>query len=262
MEQKEKLLHRLEQISDSLRKSGKVRALVGFGSTGEEIDRMDCYSDLDFLVVVKKGYKKELIENIIDWLRSIAPIGYYHMNTKDGFKLFYEDGIYCEFGVLEEEEVTQIPHSGGRIIWSEDDFDKNICMPTIKSSDDTKDMNWSVGEALTYLYVGLCRFARGEKLSATRYIQSYAIDHLLECSHLLCKEISYSRDSFQNERRYEKRYPTLSVFLPEMIQGYEKCPESALAILKFMELYFEINPFMKTRIENLANQIIRKDCNH
>jgi len=255
---KQKLLLRLEHISQSLQKSGKARALIGFGSIAE-IGRIDAYSDLDFLVIAKKGNKSELIENI-DWLTSIAPVGYYYLFVKDGYKFFYEDGIFCDFGILEEDEVKQIPHAEGRIIWSEDDFDQSLCLPThICNYEviDVNDISREIGETLTSVYVGLCRFARGEKLSATRHIQNLAIDHLLACSNLLAKETNYHRDSFQNERRYEKRYPSIATYLPKMIQGYEECPESALAIIEFVETFYEINHFMKTTIVNFANDLIK-----
>ena len=41
---------------------------------------------------------------------------------------------------------------------------------------------WSLGEALTNLYVGLSRLRRGEKLSAMRLIQYHAVDRILELS--------------------------------------------------------------------------------
>ena len=256
MNQKEKLLYRLEQIGKALKESGKARALIGFGSVGVETERIDDYSDLDFLAVVKKGVKSEFINNM-SWLSSVAKISYCHMNTNDGFKIFFEDGIYCEFGVLEEDEVNQIPHAEGRLIWSEQDFNTELRMPTKKCDYEVNDINWAFGEALTNLYVGLCRFARGEKLSATRFIQMYAVDHLLACSHLLSKEVPYYKDSFQNERRYEIRYTSIASCLPDMIQGYEKCPESALAILEFIEREYTVTPFFRKIILNLIDHCIQ-----
>jgi predicted nucleotidyltransferase len=254
--EKAKLLFRLEEISQSVQMTGKARALIAFGSIAE-VERIDAYSDLDFLVIAKKGHKLELIENI-EWLTSLAPVGYYYLFTKDGYKLFYEDGIFCDFGIIEDDEVKQIPHTKGRLIWGEEDFDDSLCWPTHQGNHEENDINRAVGEALTSLYVGLCRFARGEKLSATRHIQNLAIDHLLACSHLLSEEIIYFKDAFENDRRYETRYPKLALFLPKMIQGYERCPESALAILEFIEKYFIINPFMKGLIANLANELLQK----
>lgn len=253
---KEKLLRRLEEISQAAQKTGKVRALLGFGSVAQ-VERMDAYSDLDFLVIAKKGYKWELIEDL-GWMTSIAPVGYFYLFTSDGYRLFFKDGIFCDFGIVEEEEAKTIPHGEGRVIWCEDDFDQRICRSTAQGNGGEIDLERAVGETLTNLYIGLCRFARGEKLAAARCIQNLALDHLLACSHLINKETVYYKDPFQNERRYEKRFPSLARSLPKMIQGYEKSPESALAILEFMESTFEINPYMKELIKNLANDLIHK----
>lgn len=253
-EGKEKLHRRLEEISQSARKTGKVRALLGFGSVAE-LERMDVYSDLDFIVVAKKGCKWELIEDLA-WLTSVAPVGYFYLFTQDGYRLFFKDGIFCDFGILEEEEVKQMSHGGGRVIWSEEDFDPDICRPTYQGNFGKIDINRAVGEGLTNLYVGLCRFARGEKLAAARCIQNEALAQVLACAHLIEEENSCYRDVFQNERRFEKRFPRLARSLPQMIQGYEKSPESALAILEFMESFYVVNPYMKELIENLANELI------
>jgi hypothetical protein len=42
-------------------------------------------------------------------------------------------------------------------------------------------VEWLLGEALTCLYVGLCRYHRGEKLSAQLFIQHYAhkVKHII-----------------------------------------------------------------------------------
>ena len=42
------LLKRLDDIGQSLERSGHALALIGLGSVGVELDRLDSYSDLDF----------------------------------------------------------------------------------------------------------------------------------------------------------------------------------------------------------------------
>lgn len=254
-DQKEKLLFRLEEIGKSLKNTGLAKALIGFGSVAET-DRMDAYSDLDFIAVAKKGKKLALIENI-DWLTSCAPVDYYYLFTEDGYKLFYRDNIFCDFGILEEEELQQIPHAKGRIIWCESEFDHRYALPTNENNSEVTDIDWVLGEALTSIYVGLCRYARGEKLSALKNIQNIALEHILSCSHLIDKEKSKLKDPFQNERRFEKRFPSLTEFLPKMMQGYEKSPESALAILVFMDSHFQINTFMRDKIINFSKELIQ-----
>jgi hypothetical protein len=47
------LLYRLDEIGKSLEKSGHALALIGLGSVGLELERLDQYSDLDFFVIVQ-----------------------------------------------------------------------------------------------------------------------------------------------------------------------------------------------------------------
>ena len=257
MYKKALLLQRLEQIASSLQSTKKARALIGFCSAGIETVRMDEYSDLDFLAVAKKGYKNELSENL-SWLSAAAPIGYCFIDKYDAYKIFFHDGIYCEFGICEEDGLSEIPHSEGRIIWCEDDFDKSLRLSSRECEYGISEPESVIDEILTDLYVGLCRYARGEKLAANRYIQRRALDNLLLCSRFMAEERSFFKDIFAMDRRYEMRFPKLAVSLNSMIQGYEKCPEAALAILKCVETYFRADSFIKTQITDLAAMCMHK----
>jgi len=102
-------------------------------------------------------------------------------------------------------------------------------------------VEWPLGEALTNLYVGLKRYRRGEKLSAMRFVQVFALDRVLELAPALEAEQPAHRDPFNNERRLEQRFPRLCARLPEFAQGYDRTPESALALLGFLEQHFTVN---------------------
>ncbi|MBI2418369.1 MAG: hypothetical protein HYV28_10805, partial [Ignavibacteriales bacterium] len=156
MKRKEKLLFRLEEIGESIKNSGNALALIGLGSVGIELSRLDDYSDLDFFVIAKDGYKSFYIENL-SWLSSIAPLSYTFRNTKDGYKLMYEDGIYCEFAVFEIRELLQTNYAEGRIIWMADDFDENLRVPRNTGAPDWRpeSVDWLIGEIVTCLYVGM-----------------------------------------------------------------------------------------------------------
>ena len=69
----QQLLQRLDDIGASSASTNKALALIGLGSVGVELDRLDDYSDLDFFVVVKDGHKAEFIANL-DWLSRARPI--------------------------------------------------------------------------------------------------------------------------------------------------------------------------------------------
>lgn len=247
------LLSRLNAIGQSLANSGHALALIGLGSVGLETDRLDDYSDLDFFAIVEPGYKTRYIENL-DWLSALCPIAYQFRNSPDGYKLLFEDGIFCEFAVFEQAELTNIPFSPGRVVWKQPQVSDQIGTPT-QSVPAPREPNveFLVGEAVTNLYVGLGRFRRGEKLSAQRFVQHYAVDRIVELASLLESEQGTPKDIFVNERRFEQRFPGLTAELPRFVQGYERTPESALAILEFLESRFPVNAALAAHIRQLTD---------
>lgn len=258
MNYKELLIERLNKICSVVRNTGSARAFLALGSVGQETERIDKYSDLDFFVIAKPGFKMRFVEQT-DWLEASGPLGFHFLNTPDGRKVLFTDGIYAEFAVFEERELEHQTFAEGRIVWQEDDFDAALLSPKVRTpAFRAASVEFAMGEMLTNLYVGLGRYARGEKLSGTRFIQSYAVDMLTASLHFIYPENNRLKDPFQNERRLEQRYPGFAEKLPLFIQGYERCPQSALAILTFLEEHFEVNRFIGDEIRKLAVEIIRE----
>lgn len=254
MQKTQRLLERLNAIASSLKDSGNALALLGLGSVGIETARMDEYSDLDFFAIVRPGFRDHFIENL-DWLTDICPLSYTFRNTVDGYKVLFEDDIFCEFGVFEPHALRAIPFTRGRLIWKDDAFDESLCVPQTRQRDENPvegTDEWHLGEALTNLYVGLGRVFRGEILTGTRFIQSYAVDHVLALTRVIETALPHTEDPFNLERRYEFRYPQTSQHLPTFIQGYERNVESALAILTFLEQSFVVSSAMSTAIRELC----------
>lgn len=251
MNPQNKLLKRLDEIGRSLESAGTALALIGLGSVGRETERIDAYSDLDFFVIVPPRHKAEYMTDL-SWLSRPAPIAYAFQNTPDGFKVLYEDGIFCECAVFEPQELASIPFAPGRLVWAAKDVDPSIAMPRRpmpKAHEHS--VEWIVGEALTNLYVGLGRYRRGEKLSALRLVQGFAVDRLLELVAALEPQPAGLRDPFSPERRFEQRYPHLVEALAACMQGYEGTPQSAQAVLRFLEARVSVNATIKARIEAL-----------
>ena len=246
------LLARLNGIGDSLAQSGHALALIGLGSVGSELHRLDEYSDLDFFAIVEDGYKQRYIGEL-DWLSRLAPIAYQFLNTKDGYKLLFADGIFCEFAVFELPELAEIPFAPGRIIWRREDAPATIHLPAKEPFQaERRTKEFLIGEAVTILYVGMGRDRRGEKLSAMRFIQGYAVDRLLELAEYIEPEQNSTRDIFSNERRFEARHPSIARELPSWTQGYQRNRESALAVLSFLEGNFEVSKAMSDSIRDLC----------
>jgi hypothetical protein len=251
----DKLLTRLDDIGQSLAQSGHGLALIGLGSVGTELARLDAYSDLDFFAIVETGYKAQYLEDL-SWLSRLCPIGYSFRNTVDGYKLLYTDGIFCEFAVFEPAELSHIPFAAGRLVWKQPQVADTIALPQFQKGqpDAAQSLEWLLGEALTNLYVGLGRYRRGEKLSAFRLVQHYAVDRVMELSARREMAQAGYADSFSPERRYEQRFPQIAQAMPQFMSGYDATPASARAILTFLAQHFDINPTIKQTILDLCDR--------
>lgn len=248
----EQLLARLDEIGQSLERSHHALALIGLGSVGVELARLDAYSDLDFFVIVESGHKRAYLDDL-HWLSTIHPIAYCFPNTEDGYKLLYADGIFCEFAVFEPEELQGIPFAAGRVVWKHPQVPETISQPSKQRANQRKpNQEWLLGEILTNLYVGMARERRGERLSAMRFIQGYAVDRLVELADFIETAQPLVGDPFAAERRFEQRYKVTASHAAAWLQGYERNRQSALAILAFLEQQFPINPAMRDLIRRLA----------
>jgi hypothetical protein len=257
MNTREGLIRRLDEIAAALAHSGCGLALIALGSVGLEQQRLDEWSDLDFFAVVAPGSKAAFIQDL-DWLERAAPVAYCFQNTADGYKLLFEDGIFCEFAVFEPDELTGIPFAPGRFVWKAPEAPETLARPALPAAQTPpRPLEWLVGEALTNLYVGLCRQRRGERLSALRFIQYYAVDRLLELAQAASpppEDPAAAPDHFTSERRFERRFPALAEELAGWMQGYAGNVESALAILAYLEARYPVNPAIAAAIRRVSGR--------
>ncbi len=252
------LEQRLAEIGQSLKTSGKALALLGLGSVGKEKTCLDEYSDLDFFVIAKPGCKQCFLDDDLFWLEQCAQSGFFFRNTVDGYKFLYEDGVFCEFAVFETKELEHIPFSEGRAIWSEPEFNLTALQPKTKKGmyQRSSDIEWILGEALTNLYVGMCRHNRGEKLSGMRFVQSHALDRILDLIQVSQVAENIHEDPYLPERRFEMRYPEAKDVLGTFCQGYEKNAVSALAQLVWLESNYSINSTIAREIRRLITDVL------
>lgn len=254
MKRTDALLSRLQEIANSLEQSGHGLALLGMGSVGTELGRLDEFYDLDFFAIVEPGCKQHFIDDLF-WLTRLADISYCFKNTADGYKLLFADGIFCEFAVFEAHELPHIPYSGARVVWQRPGFDALACgAAPLNLQQPSRDADWLVGEALTNIYVGMGRYLRGERLSAMTFIQNYAFARILDLVQLSMQPQSGMVDIFARDRRFEQRYPALSHELPILLGGYTRTPEAAAAALAWLDRHFGVNASMKQEIVLLCQR--------
>ncbi|HAX71941.1 MAG TPA: hypothetical protein DCY20_00300 [Firmicutes bacterium] len=252
MLKKQLLLERLERIGQSLSQRKTALALLSLGSVGLETNRLDEYSDLDFFVLCENGAQEQFLTDV-SWLSDVHPIAFIHRNTKDGYKVLYEDGVFCEFAIFDIGVLDDIAFSKGRLIWKREGFDEGLCIPKQVPPLKTVDIQFCVDEALTNLYVGLCRYHRGEKLSAHEFIVIFARDHVLNLITMLETPEDVVRDEFTILRRFEFRYPKYVSLLSEIVVDYDDIPKAAAVILAFLDEHFKVNAKMKETILKMCH---------
>ena len=255
MAEPDQLLQRLEAIGHSVAGTGRGLALLGLGSVGAEPNRLDHYSDLDFFVIAQPGAKGYFLDSLF-WLESVAPVVYSFLNTPDGYKLLFADGIFAEMAIFEAGELAHIPFAGGRIIWQEEGFSLPVPLSgnALPAAEPAHATEWLVNEALTNLYIGLGRYQRGEKISAACFIQGHAVDRLLDLAPHIEKSQAEQPDPFDPTRRFERSFAETAVYLPQFMPGYEESPAAARAILAFLDLHFDLNPALKEAILERSQQ--------
>ena len=246
------LLARLDAVAAALREREDALALLALGSVGLDTHRLDQHSDLDFFVIVAPGAKLRYL-GALDWPEQVHPVAFSFRNTPDGCKLLFEDGIFAEYAVFELDELPHISYTAGRVVWKREDVPNLAAASGVQATTPAPSQDWHTNEALTNLLVGLHREARGERLTATRFIQSYAVDRILALAALRGAEQD-DADLFMPERRFELRFPGVAPLLPGMMQGYGSNQASARCILAWLEAHSNVHPQLAAAIRQLCHQ--------
>jgi len=247
-----RLLARLDELGRVLAGRGDAVALIGLGSVGADLDRLDDHSDLDFFVVVDDGTKSRYLDDI-DWLEALGSIAFEFKNTPDGRKVLFEDGLYAEYAVFTLEELARAVFAAGRIVWRRDDAPVGLEHPRHQPSPGgPQPIDWYVDEALTNLYVGLHRDLRGERLSGMRLIQVHAVDRLIGLLDALGRGGTAQQDPFAAERAVERRLDASVLPLDALVLGYDRNRDAALAMLGVLEGLVVVDARMGQAIRDLA----------
>jgi hypothetical protein len=234
----------IEILSNAAKNSPHAIALIGAGSAGAEIGRMDQYSDIDFFLIVEDGFSAGFI-NDNSWFGRDLPIVFAFRDTDHGNKALLENGVFLEFAIFTQTELAQNGIPGLRTIWSKSGFllpDLSAKQPTVR------EVSYYVDQALSNLLVGALRLRRGERLAALAMIERYALTNLLRAYRV--KNNLAIQDPFNIERRAEQ---ALGVDFTALVQGYERLEDSLEKILAFAEENFEVNASIAQSIRELLN---------
>lgn len=250
-------LARLDDLARSLASDPAVLAVLGLGSAGVEHDRFDDHSDIDFFLVVADSAAKRRYLSHTNWLEGFGgSLACSFVPDLNGRKALLLDGLFLEYAVFTPAELASVPFTGERTIWIRpgirSSWDSHPGPPVAASDSD----GFHVGEALTNLFVGLHREMRGERLTAMRFIQVFAVDHVLSLWRRSQGHVSVHRDPFEPTRRVETATGPVTLPLSAMLAGYERNGDSALAVLNWLEEHCDVDAAMAEPIRALLKSCV------
>jgi hypothetical protein len=257
----QRLLDRLDRLGEVLRDRGDALALLGLGSVGRDLHRLDEHSDLDFFAVVEDSAKADYLTRL-DWLEAAAPVAFSFPNTVDGRKVLFQDGIYAEYAVFTLAELRQAAYPPGRVVWQRADAPDRLDVPLRPPPSDGSDVSHAVNEVMTNLFVGLHRDARGEVLAALRLIQVHAVDRVLRILELGEGDRGSRQDLFAPERGVERQHRGRDLPLAAMAPGYGHNAGAARAVLSWLQAHCaeHLDPALLEVVEDLLAGAERREA--
>jgi hypothetical protein len=243
-------LVRLDAVATHLSRRSEVVAVLGLGSAGQQTDRFDDHSDLDVFVVVDEGCQQQFVD-AIGWLAAAGTVAWSFLNEPNGRKVLFTDGLFVEYAVFSVAELARVPFAGARVLW------QRHHSPTLPAESHSKagpafdTIEFHLGEAVTNLLVGLHRELRGERLTACRFIQVYAVDRAISLLRLT-GAAPQQRDVFDPTRRVEAALDASALPLSRLVPGYEHNVAAAAAMIEWLRARFEIDGAVNVAIDDLV----------
>ena len=246
----ERLLAFLDRLGGVLAARGDALALLGLGSVGHDLHRLDEHSDADFFVIVDDVAARDRYLADLDWLEAAHPIVWSFVNSPFGRKALLADGLFAEYAVLALSDLDTAGYPPARVHWRRDDAPEGLDVPRVPLPE-ALPFEHQVGEAITNLYVGLHRDLRGERLTAQRFIQGYALDRWITILGMLGVGRGPQQDVFVIDRSAERRFPADLLPLADLVPGYERNAHAAATLLRLLEEHVELDSSIVAAVRDL-----------
>lgn len=227
-------------------------AVLGLGSAGAELDRFDDHSDLDFFVIVADTAAKLRLLSGTGWIESAGELVFSFVNDPNGRKALLADATFLEYAIFTVAELGGLAFTGARTVWLRPGAPTDLAergLPPTQPGIPTE--NFHLNEAVTNLFVGLHREMRGERLTAFRFIQVFAVDRALALLRLSQDAARRHVDPFEPTRRAERFYGPSTLPLAQMLPGYGSNVAAARATYQWLSHGWTIDPHLAAAVENV-----------
>jgi lincosamide nucleotidyltransferase B/F len=196
-----------EHLLENLKHDSRVLGVVALGSMAQQSRMPDKWSDHDFFVITIGG-EQENFRQDLSWLPEAENIVLRVRETEHGLKVLYQNGHLIEFAIFDEEEISLAKVNDYRVLYDAAEITAPMTETARSSVDQPPDEKRAFSLFISLLLVGAGRHARGEVLSAHRFIKYYA---LMEIMPLLVKYLPAANkkplDNLDPFRRFELVFP-------------------------------------------------------
>lgn len=168
-----------ERFRSRLDADTRVLALIALGSTARP-ERRDAYSDHDFWVIVAPGARAAFLEDA-SWLPDTANLVAAIRTGARYLVVLYDSGHVMEVGVFEPDELSEGKLSAYRVLFDRQGIEARLAGMAARSPapPSTPDEASECALMFVTLLTGAARAARGEHLSADKYVRRFALDFLI-----------------------------------------------------------------------------------
>ncbi|GAB4546296.1 MAG: hypothetical protein OHK0023_05670 [Anaerolineae bacterium] len=236
-----------ERLTITLKSDPRVIGLIALGSMAEVGRTPDVCSDHDFFVITVPSVQ-ESFRTDLTWLPDADQIVLTIRETAHGLKVLYRHPHLIEFAIFDAEEIRIARANDYRVLLDKADVAvrmDQISVPREKPV--LVDVLHEVNMVISLCFVAAGRYARGEQMSATVFLKTYALSHLLRALTAVVEAEGKIRlDNLDPFRRFEQVFPEIGTAInAALLLPIRQC---ALEWLRLIKIY------IAPRMSNFANQ--------
>lgn len=243
-------------IIQNLAGDARVLGLIAAGSTaagiatgdGTPSRQPDQWSDHDLLLITIPG-EQDTFRLGQFWLPEPDRIVLNFQETEHARNILYDDGHLVEAAVFDPDEMHVMRINAYQVLLDRANLTGSLDitqrMTEIKAATDrwtaqhTSTDEYLSGKFLVNLLVGVNRYRRGEVISATAFVKSYSLDHLLPLLVRYGADFEDAPpdraliDNLDPLRRFEFAFPKLGALVNALLK--QDIPAAATGLLLLAE---------------------------
>ncbi|MCA9955354.1 MAG: hypothetical protein H6657_04720 [Ardenticatenaceae bacterium] len=239
----------------------RVLCLVALGSMAQQDYQPDEWSDHDFFVITIHGVQEDMRRDL-SWLPRADDLVFYFRETEHGIKALYHGGHLLEFAIFNEDELQLARLNRYRVLLDKAEIAPRLEELALTTQDwvaqGQTDPNRRLAEFLMNLFVGVGRYARGERLSGHQFIKTYALTHLLRLlAEFHTSEDQSLLDNLDPFRRFERVFPRLGAEINGILAQNTLLAAEGLLALAVLELRPFLSPFPDAAVTEVQRMIAK-----